>query len=186
MNLLADWKAAQTDRTRNTPVLNTSTRRWQVPQRDWVKINLDAAIFADIKKIGIGGVIRDANGNFVKAVCKQLDGLWSPREAEALSLKEILSWTKQHGFTRCVFETDSKLLVDACNGSSGRSYFHIIVSECVDLIKHFENVLVRFVHRSANEVAHMLARASRSTPDLQEWENVAPSFLSNVLTYDLI
>lgn len=30
----------------------------------------------------------------------------------------------------CVFETDSKLLVDACNGSPGQSYFHSIVREC--------------------------------------------------------
>ncbi|XP_074377333.1 uncharacterized protein LOC141718856 [Apium graveolens] len=157
----------------------------EVPQQHWVKINIDAAIFADIKTIGIGGVIRDANGRFLKAMCKQVEGSWSPREAEALGLKEVLSWTKQYGFTQCVFETDSKLLADTCNGSSRRSYFHNIVRECVELIKHFENVLVRFVHRSTNEVAHMLARVSLSMSDLQEWDSVAPSFLSNVLTYDL-
>lgn len=150
-----------------------------------MKINIDAAIFADIKTIGIGGVIRDANGRFLKAMCKQVEGSWSPREAEALGLKEVLSWTKQYGFTQCVFETDSKLLADTCNGSSRRSYFHNIVRECVELIKHFENVLVRFVHRSSNEVAHMLGRVSHSMSDLQEWDSVAPSFLSNVLTYDL-
>ncbi|XP_074333967.1 uncharacterized protein LOC141671586 [Apium graveolens] len=140
----------------------------------------------DIRTIGIGGVIRDENGRFMKAMCKQMEGSWSPREAEALSLKEVLSWTKQYGFTQCVFETDSKLLADACNGNSGRSYFHIIVRECLELIKHFENMLVQFVHRYANEVAHMLARVSRSMSDLQEWDVVAPSFLSDVLSYDSI
>lgn len=186
MNLLTDWKTAQVDHVKHASASNINVRRWQAPQQNWVKINMDAAIFADIRTIGIGGIIRDANGKFLKAICKKVEGSWSPREAEALSLKEILSWTKQYGFTRCVFETDSKLLADACNGGSGRSYFHDIVRECVDLIKHFENVLVRFTHRSANEVAHTLARVSRSMSDLQEWDGVAPSFLSDVLTYDLI
>lgn len=185
MNLLTDWKTAQLERTRYTPVVNSSTRRWQVPQQDWVKVNVDAAIFGDTGTFGIGGVIRDANGRLVRAMCKQELGSWSPREAEALSLKEVLSWTKRYGFTRCVFETDSKLLADACNGGSGRSYFHSIVSSCVELFNHFEDVIVRFVHRSANAVAHLLARVSRSMSDLQEWEHV-PNFLSDVISYDLI
>ena len=77
-------------------------------------------------------------------------------------------------------------MADACNGSPGRSYFHSIVSSCVELFKHFEDVLVRFVPKSANEVAHLLARVSRSMSGLQEWGNVAPRFLSDVLSNDLI
>ena len=154
--------------------------------QSWVKINVDAAIFGDTKTIGVGGVIRDEHGSFLRAMCKQMSGTWTPREAEALSLKEVLSWVKSFGFARCVIETDSKLLADAYNGTPGRSYFHSIVNDCVDLVKHFESVLVRFVHRSANEVAHLLARVSRSMSGLQEWEEVVPNFLSDVITFDLI
>lgn len=46
---------------------------------------------------------------------------------------------KSHGFTRCVFKTDSKLLADACNGGTVRSYFHFIVRDCIELFKHFES-----------------------------------------------
>lgn len=142
-----------------------------------MKINIDAAVFMDAGIIGVGGVIRDETGMFKKAMCKQLRGSWSPREAEALSLKEVLSWMKTHGFTNCIFETDSKLLADACNGSVGRSYFHSIVTDCTELLKHFENVLVRFVPRSANEVAHLLVRVSRSMSGSQEWDIDPPNFL---------
>lgn len=57
-----------------------------------------------------------------------------------------------------MLETDPKLLVDACNGSPRRSYLHfiVIVSECIELFKHFENVLVQFVYRFTNEDAHLL------------------------------
>lgn len=132
-----------------------------------MKINIDAAILMDLKTIGISGVIRDERGNFLRAMCMQKGGSWSPREAETLRLREVLSWLKRYGFTRCIFETDSKLLADACNGSPWQSYFHIIVSDYVELFKHFEDVLVCFVPRSANEVVHLLARVSPFMSDLQ-------------------
>ena len=186
-SLLVSWNLAHLKQTRSTSgTMRTSIQRWQPPQPHWVKINIDAAIFTDLNSIGVGGVIRDERGQFVKAMCKQKQGTWSPREAEALSFREVLSWMKEHSFTRCVFETDSKLLADACNGNPGRSYFHSIVGDCVESIKQFEDVLVRFVPRSANEIAHLLARVSRSMSDLKEWDSVAPNFLSDVLSSDLI
>ena len=106
----------------------------------------------------------------------------APRKAEVISLKELMTWTKKCGYTRCVFETDSKLLADAYNGGTGNSYFHSIVSDCIELSKHFDSVLVQFVHRSANEGAHLLARASHSESDFREWSTFAPDFLMDVIT----
>ncbi|XP_074360438.1 uncharacterized protein LOC141700630 [Apium graveolens] len=187
ISLLASWKVAQLERARSiSKAAGTSMQKWQVPQKNWLKINIDAATFTDLMSIVIGAVIRDENGGFVRAMCKQVRGTWSLREAEGSSLKEALSWVKQHGFKCSVFETDSKLLAEACNGNPGRSYFHSIIVDCVELFKHFEKVLLCFVPRFANEVAYLLARVSRSMSDFQDWEGVAPSFLSNIFSYDLI
>ena len=82
----------------------------------------------------------------------------------------------------CAFETDSNWLEDVHNGNPGRSYFHSTIGDCVELFKHFENVLVCIVPRSANEVAHLLAKVSRSMSDFQKWEDVAPNLL---LCFDL-
>ncbi|KAL8094866.1 hypothetical protein AgCh_036398 [Apium graveolens] len=186
VNLLADWRRAQQDKLKATQVMGSNSKVWQKPQVGWVKINMDAALFTSSNSIGVGGVIRDADGGFVSAMCKPVAGIWMPREAEAISLKEVLSWTKQQRYTRCVFETDSKILADAYNGRRGNSYFHTIVNDCLELSKHFENVLVQFVHRSANGVAHLLARASHSESGLREWSCVAPDFLMDVITFDSI
>lgn len=185
LNLLAEWKTAQAQNTRSNIATNSRSRSWQRPQEGWVKVNLDAAVFESISAIGVGGVIRDESGRLLRAMCTQIPGVWSPREAEALSLKEVLSLVKNNGFTRCIFETDSKLLADACQNGSGRSYFHSIVDDCVAGLKHFDSMLVQFVHRSANGVAHALARVSHSMSDFQEWEHV-PNFLMDVITFDLI
>lgn len=49
---------------------------------------------------------------------------------------------------KCVFKTDAKQLADACQRLrvQGESYFHMIISDCVDC-KYF-------LHRSMNVVAH--------------------------------
>lgn len=55
------------------------------------------------------------------------------------------------------------MLADVCNGGQGRSFFHTIVTDCVDYFKHFDSVLVEFVHSFANGVSHLLARATHSS-----------------------
>ncbi|XP_074352565.1 uncharacterized protein LOC141691704 [Apium graveolens] len=121
-------------------------RRWERPVTGWVKVNIDAVLFEDVHSTGMGIVVRDAEGKFLMVVSRQRDGLVSPREAEALCLKEALSWLKDKGLSKCIFETDSQLLARACKGVYGRSYFHSIVSDCVELFKQFSEVLVSFVY----------------------------------------
>ena len=88
---------------------------------------------------------------------------------------------KELGLKSRVFETDAKILADACKGVQGRAYFHTIVLDCLELFKQFDNVLVEFVSRSANEVAHKLARAAHSLSGIEEWVGTAPDFVSHVL-----
>ncbi|XP_074336246.1 pelargonidin 3-O-(6-caffeoylglucoside) 5-O-(6-O-malonylglucoside) 4'''-malonyltransferase-like [Apium graveolens] len=118
----------------------------------------------------LGCVIRDEVGAFVKARSNVLRVNMQAREAEALSLKETLSWTKTFRSSKCIFESDSKMIVDAVNGNRGASMFDTIAEDCSELIKHFDGVLVIFVHRSVNKIAHLVAQAFYSMSGLQEWQ----------------
>ena len=44
-------------------------------------------------------------------------------------------------------------------------------------MKHFDNVLIEFVYRSANGVAHLLVTAAHSMSDLGEWLVTPPEFI---------
>lgn len=102
MNFLYDWRKAQQEINKSTGVQN-SPIRWSKPeQAGWVKINVNAARFEDMNSIGVGAVIRDAQGEFVRARSRRIGGLLQPREAEAISLREALSWVKELGFKHCV------------------------------------------------------------------------------------
>lgn len=186
LSLLQEWKRNQLEKKNSKRAFNSSPRHWSPPPPDWIKINIDAAIFEATGSVGISSIIRYAAGEFVRARAQKIEVNMQPREAEAVSLKEALSWTKELGFQKCIFETDAKMLADACKGVPGRSFFHTIVLDCVDFFKHFDEVLVEFVHRSANGVAHTLARAAHSMSGFQEWIDFASEIISDVLTIDSI
>lgn len=63
-------------------------------------------------------------------------------EEEAIGLKEAMSWVKEMQSTHCVFVTDSKNLAAACNGTPGETFFESIVSDCIQLMKYIDHVLI--------------------------------------------
>lgn len=114
----------------------------------------------------LGCVARDENGRFLGARSNVLQRTAQPREAGGLSLKEAISWTSTWRTRKCIFEIESKLLVHAVNGIRCRSYFDFIAEDCHELMNHFDEVLLVFVPRSANCVAHLLAKAAGSLSGL--------------------
>ena len=134
--------------------------------------------------MGLGCVVRDEGGNFLRARSTMAQGRFQLREAEAMGLKEALTLTKNWRSSKCIFECDAKLLVDAVNGGRGNSYFHAMVDDCIDMLKHFNEVLVCFSFRSANTVAHELARVAYSMSGPMEWLYIAPEFIICMLDSD--
>ncbi|KAL8089279.1 hypothetical protein AgCh_038904 [Apium graveolens] len=184
-NMLSDWRHTQQQLGAAQCQLQKAIRCWSKPEAGWIKINSDAACHMGSNKISVGCVVRDERGNFLRARSNVFQGNFQPREAEAVGLKEALSWVKDWRVHKCIFECDAKVLVDAMNGEGGATYFHLIVEECRDIIKHFKEVLVCFVHRSANMAAHKLAQVAYSMSGPMEWHYTAPTFLSCNLVSDV-
>ncbi|XP_015382113.1 uncharacterized protein LOC107175236 [Citrus sinensis] len=69
---------------------------WEKPEFGWVKCNVEAAVFASQGRIGLGCVIRNSDGGFFAARCVGRFGTFSAREAEALGIREALSWLKEY------------------------------------------------------------------------------------------
>ncbi|KAL8100316.1 hypothetical protein AgCh_032534 [Apium graveolens] len=183
INLLHEWREAQVLVGGGNQNVVAGVRVWVKPPFGWVNVNVDAAIFQN-GYIGVGCVMRDTSGQFLGARCMRIEGAWRPQEAEAIGLREALSWVKEKNITCCVFETDSKNLADACNGIPGEAYFGTIVSYCISIMKHIDQVLVSFAYRSANMVAHVLAKATYSMSDIGEWHVTPPDFIEHVLHID--
>ncbi|XP_074373788.1 uncharacterized protein LOC141714152 [Apium graveolens] len=181
MSLLSEWRRARALEHRENLPISVESSRWSKPLVGWITVNIDATLCWD-NCVGVGAIIRDSEGKFVRARCNRIAGKWKPKEAEALSLKMSLSWVQNLNYDHCIFQTDSKLLAEACKGIDGASYFHTIALDCVELCEHFNHILVQYVRRSANGVTHLLA--THSTSDLREWVDDLPEFIHDVLCSD--
>ncbi|KAH9750457.1 reverse transcriptase domain-containing protein [Citrus sinensis] len=151
---------------------------WEPPLAGRLKCNVDAAMFASRGYIGLGNVIRDSNGAFVAARCCSIPGRFSARDAEALGVREALSWIKQLQLSNVTIEMDSLNVYNALvTNLSGPSSFSLIIEDCRALSNSIRDVSFSFVRRSANSVAHSVAQAGNSLSGHGEWRAVPPPFL---------
>uniref|UniRef100_A0A803PB46 RNase H type-1 domain-containing protein n=1 Tax=Cannabis sativa TaxID=3483 RepID=A0A803PB46_CANSA len=71
----------------------------------------DAATFADQNKFGYGWVRCDSGGHVLQARTGSWDGCVNLALAEALGVKEVLSWIKESKLSHVTMESDSLITV---------------------------------------------------------------------------
>ena len=119
--------------------------------------------------------------------CKS--GTSSPELAEAMGIREALSWIKSTHWSNVIIETDCLVAVQGIRSSVVMlSYYGRIISDCKDLLNElkYRHVVLRFIKRSANTVAHHLARSTCVVSDRVFCRSNAPSNFISVLANDLI
>nr|XP_017251820.1 PREDICTED: uncharacterized protein LOC108222412 isoform X3 [Daucus carota subsp. sativus]XP_017251821.1 PREDICTED: uncharacterized protein LOC108222412 isoform X3 [Daucus carota subsp. sativus] len=137
--------------------------RWRTPNVDTIKINTDAAIFETSCCYSFALVAHDHTGALVEASSRCLLSNASPEMAEIMGIREALSWVKRRPGIKVEIETDSLIAVQAIRSSAVKlSYLGRLVQECRELLVETKDRIVslKFVRRSANNVAHYLARYS--------------------------
>lgn len=144
---------------------------WQKPQLNRVKVNTDAAIFEHSNQYSYAFVARDHSRQLIEAHSNCKQGMVTPELAEAIGVKEALSWIKDCRYCNVEVETDCMQVVQAIRSSiSSLSYWGRVTEECRSLWLSLKasNVLIRFVKRSENRVSHFLARDSCSVAE-RKW-----------------
>ena len=80
---------------------------WVPPQGLVYKVNVDGAIFSDLKAVGFGAIIRDEKGGVVAALSKKLHAPLGTVEAEAKATEMGLQFAKDIGVCDIILEGDS-------------------------------------------------------------------------------
>ncbi|KAL8101649.1 hypothetical protein AgCh_033518 [Apium graveolens] len=113
-----------------------------------------------------GMVARNSSGHLIQAKAKLFQEMITPALAEAMAIKEALSWTKQEQWKKVVIESDSLVAIQAIRGQVPmRSLLGKVVEDCRNLVKGASTTSLFFVKRYANEAAHYIARESYSFRD---------------------
>ncbi|XP_074373800.1 uncharacterized protein LOC141714165 [Apium graveolens] len=113
---LLQWKCAQVNCSSASSryvVQGDGALSWVRPQGNSIKVTVDVALFADREEYGLGVVARDSDGKVVAARTRCFSGKVAAEFAEALAIKEALSWIKEYDWQEVVLESDCLAAVQA-------------------------------------------------------------------------
>ena len=142
--------------------------KWSRPPNGWLKCNVDAGVLRAYGMIGSCVVLHDYHDSFVVARFNvQYSNVLTPSVAKALSFREALKWLKEVGMSLMLLESDALVMVNAIKHCKvNDACFGLIIADCISLLKEIPNCSISFVRTLANQVAHVLARASVSLPGM--------------------
>ncbi|KAK9994213.1 hypothetical protein SO802_023916 [Lithocarpus litseifolius] len=154
--------------------------RWVPPFHLWYKVNSDAAVFANLKTIGIGVVIRDHEGAVIAALSKHLPLPLGPLEAEAKAMDEAVLFAWDVGIREAIFKTDSSMVSDAIAGhiTPPVSIVDIIAGTLLRL-QDFRRTQIQHVKHQANKPAHTLAFHAKGVSDFMTWIEECSPFVDS-------
>ncbi|XP_035541705.1 uncharacterized protein LOC118344698 [Juglans regia] len=84
-----DFRAANVNLKPNH--VDTSLVRWEKPDTMVCKVNWDAALDVKNKKVGIGVIIRDSEGEILACLCSMMDAHLKPVMAEGHALRRAMN-----------------------------------------------------------------------------------------------
>lgn len=154
---LAMKHRVHTGDTNSRARLRQAVVMWIRPRLGWWKINVDAAVKEGIG-VGLGAIIRDANGQVLGCCFKFRRSTLSVDIAESLAVREgaVLAGSLQGG--RIILETDCQMIFNELrNHSPDLSYLSSIVSDILVSCYSFSSFEFSWIRGDANKVAQQLA-----------------------------
>ncbi|CAJ2629979.1 unnamed protein product [Trifolium pratense] len=120
VHMTQEWQAVNDVQQQQTRIISApvhALQRWQQPRIGWWKCNVDASFFNTSGHTGWSWCIRDSNDNFVAAGTNINKYHLSILEGEAMAILEAIREASTRGWSNIIFESDSKIVVDAIQAS---------------------------------------------------------------------
>ncbi|KAL0361209.1 UNVERIFIED_CONTAM: hypothetical protein Sradi_3805400 [Sesamum radiatum] len=161
LNYLLAYHHVNTDPAKLT--ISTSPGCWFPPDNNVIKLNFDGAMFATTSEIGIGIVARDRTGACVWWKSFRRRWVPAPELAEAFAARETILLARQCGWRRIMLEGDcASFHLKLTSGQDDFAATGAITRDIKNLSTEFDSCIFSLVRRTANKVAHCLARKAHS------------------------
>uniref|UniRef100_A0A7N2MTJ9 RNase H type-1 domain-containing protein n=1 Tax=Quercus lobata TaxID=97700 RepID=A0A7N2MTJ9_QUELO len=161
-------------------------RSWIPPSENIFKINVDGAVFADQKAVGVGVIIRDEKGRLEAALSKKILAPLGAVEAEAMAYEQGLMFARDIGIHNFIIEGDSLIIYHAlCESSNPPSSVAAVVQGIQEMCREFHGVMFSHVRRQGNQPAHLLAKHACGIVDFIACIQETPCFLEQALIHDV-
>ncbi|CAN1179696.1 Putative ribonuclease H protein At1g65750 [Linum perenne] len=157
---------------------------WTKPPFGWVKLNIDGSYVEETDSMAIGGVIRDAEGNWVTGYTNYL-GRGSALQAELVALRDGLSLSWVLGFRKIQVESDCLDVVEIVAATDIQDHPQAVLGTAIkELLSRSWSCTLSHVFREANKVADLLARSSHEDERGERWLLEAPNLVAQAIEED--
>ncbi|KAM6563086.1 hypothetical protein CsatB_023084 [Cannabis sativa] len=151
-----------------------------------LKLNVDAALDANRNIVGVGVVVRNSAGHVLAAMVKLIISNFASHIMEAKAMFHSLNWVIQLQLPITIVETDALLVANALQyGSTAIFSYHDILLDVTSLLSFFPQVNVVHAKRSANMVAHSLAKFALGVEETCFWLEDLPLPFYSVVVNDI-
>ncbi|XP_031131899.1 uncharacterized protein LOC116033287 [Ipomoea triloba] len=135
-----NWK--QVNELSDTYILPSNVvDQWKPPIHGRLKLNTNVALDGSSSVMGLGWIIKDDAGRFIAAKSESIVGVFNVKEAEAVSIREALSWLKGLGYGDVDVETNSQLVFHALSSDSFSSSFCLIIDDIKETTSQIHDVV---------------------------------------------
>jgi len=98
--------------------VQSATPFWSKPQVDWIKCNIDCALFKAEGKFGVDICFRDNLGHLIQGNSMVFLYVTTAPKCEATALQQALQIALDLGLNQVVFESDCQLVMNAVLNNS--------------------------------------------------------------------
>lgn len=131
----------------DTSLNNHNQEQWLKPQLNQLNANVDADLFKEKNCFGFGCLVRDHRGFLIQAISNCSQGARTLLEAEAIGVKQVLSWIKLNGWDDVIVDSDCLTVLQAIQSSIVMvSSFGSIIPDHKALLADFRSVCVNFIN----------------------------------------
>jgi ribonuclease HI len=159
-----------------------ANERWKTPPKGIMKLNWDAAIDRNKKLMGIGIVVRDFTGEVVATQCTTKAYVCNPVVAEAMALWTAVVLLGQLSFMDVILEGDCLEVVKAIQMETrNETRYGFTLEEAKEMLKGCRLWEISHVRRTANEVAHRVAKMAVSLHVNNLWLTTTPPCIRDIV-----
>lgn len=143
---------------------------WRPPPTEIIKFNVDASYQKSSGLTSIAVTGRDCNGDLITGLTKKTFA-GSPLVAEALAVREAISFAVNMNIRRVIIESDNLELISVCRQEKEIGEIRAITRDIGRLKEQFQTCGFTWIGRSGNSLAHTLAdmNARNSLPRHWRW-----------------
>ncbi|XP_060184706.1 uncharacterized protein LOC132614307 [Lycium barbarum] len=130
---------------------------WMRPEGEWIKINTDGSSNSTKNTVGMGGVVRNGNGEIIMAFANSLN-FCTNNKAEVEAAEYAIQWCFSNNRNKFILELDSMLVINMLNGSSLPPWNF---EQKIDKMRRqlqSKQCIIQHCYREANQVADALAK----------------------------